>query len=283
MISVVIPTCDRPDDLRECVKSIETYNDDTNVLIIDNGSCDLCGIISDPTGEEIIHMGRNRGNAAARNIGLSNAIWPIVFFIDDDTYVPPWMCDRIWDMFAADPKLGLIACRILGAEDEGKAAPLPDPVGREVEAATGCGMAVRRELCDGFSEDGLLASAWEWELVAQVRDKGYTVKAFDDIYVFHGFSQAGAGKYRMSRQKKAESVRVPMLFWARYGPWQQVLWHGWRWSHAVAQALLEQRDLLYLTGYLSTLYHLPRAWRERRPVKPEVAARLRPTLRFKGK
>jgi glycosyltransferase involved in cell wall biosynthesis len=287
MISVVIPTYNRAHLVVELLYSIAELRGapELEVCVVDNGSIDdTVARVSRFAWVKLVRLGCNRGNVVARNIGLANTSGDIVVMLDDDTVVRREFFDLIAERFAADPRLGLIACVVhdFGSRIGTPNNP-PDPEGREVEAWTGCGGALRRELAQGFSEYGLLASAWEWELVAQVRERGYTIKSFADINVLHRFAAAGGGAYRLSLCKRFEATRVPILFWARYGRPRQLLWHGWRWSHAIAQATLEQRTGLYLRGYASTLRLLPRAWKNREPVKPEVAAKLRPTLRFKGK
>jgi glycosyltransferase involved in cell wall biosynthesis len=267
MISVVVPTCDRPAELVRCLDSLDSIIAPQTIVV--NNSDSGRGF----------RMGRNRGNVVARNIGLANAAGDIVVFLDDDSEVGENFFNRIRNRFSLDPKLGLIACRVIDGETPYD--PEPDPEGKEVPSWTGCGGAVRRSLCDGFSEDAVHASAWEWELVAQVKSKGYTVKTFDDIYVRHSFSEAGGGATRGSRQKQFEAVRVPLLFWRRYFPQDLFRRHAWRWAFAVAQATVEQRTGFYLLAALEALRRLPGV--EHRPVSHEVAKQLRLTLRFKGR
>lgn len=281
-ITLVIPTCERPETLRrtfeELDRNLPTYGR-ISVLLIQNDNGEQpkgCGRT------QLVKLGKNRGNAVARNVGVANASTSLVFFLDDDSWPGREVIERAVRRFALDPQLGLIACRVVSPEYK-PVSRVPDTFGREVEAWTGCGGIVRRELVESFSEWGLLASAWEWELVAMVRSRGFAVKAFEDIFVHHTFSQEGSGAFRNSTRKRYEAVRVPILYWARFGPAKQLLWHGWRWAHAIAQATIEQRTALYLKGYASTLRLIPWAWRGRRPVSAAVAARLRPTLRFKGK
>jgi glycosyltransferase involved in cell wall biosynthesis len=253
-------------------------------VVIDNASTDgTAALMMRYPLAKYIRMHRNAGNVAARNVGLANSPnrFAYVFFFDDDTVVSSSAIGRTVQSFEADPELGLIAFRVIDGDAD--YSPAPDPDGREVPSWTGCGGAVRRELCDGFSEWGTHASAWEWELVAQVKAKGYTVKTFDDIYVRHSFSEKGGGATRGSKQKRFEAVRVPLLFWAKYFPRDLLHRNAWRWAFAVAQATLAQRTGFYLHGAAAALSMLPGVLRERRQVSREIAEGIRLTLRFKGK
>src|SRR5256885_9494212 len=74
-VSVVVPTCGRPDLLRRCVAALEAQSlaqDAYEIIVVDDTLT-------------------RRGPAATRNIGWRRARAPIVAFTDDDT-VP----DRDW-------------------------------------------------------------------------------------------------------------------------------------------------------------------------------------------
>jgi glycosyltransferase involved in cell wall biosynthesis len=88
--SVIIPTCNRPGLLDECLTSIEALNyprTGFEVLVVDDGS--------DPPPDEVIkrhaqllplryYRHKRQGPARTRNCGLSHALAEYVVFTDDD-------------------------------------------------------------------------------------------------------------------------------------------------------------------------------------------------------
>ncbi len=93
-ISVIVPVYKVEPYLRECVDSIlaQTFTD-FEIILVDDGSPDNCGIICDEYAEKdnriiVIHQ-ENGGLSAARNAGLDVARGEYVSFIDSDDVVSP--------------------------------------------------------------------------------------------------------------------------------------------------------------------------------------------------
>src|SRR5256885_6964424 len=92
-VSVVVPTCGRPDLLRRCVAALEAQSlaaDAYEIIVVDDTLA-------------------RRGPAATRNIGWRRARAPVVAFTDDDT-VP----DADWlarGLAAFEPGVGAVAGR----------------------------------------------------------------------------------------------------------------------------------------------------------------------------
>lgn len=93
-LTVVIPTRDRRDSLRECLLHLSQQSLDCsayNIVIVDDGSVDVLSD-SDVAGcnanVRIIRQPR-LGPAAARNRGVSSTDGDIIVFIGDDILVPP--------------------------------------------------------------------------------------------------------------------------------------------------------------------------------------------------
>ncbi|MCX7766035.1 MAG: glycosyltransferase [Candidatus Sumerlaeia bacterium] len=93
LISVIIPTYNRPLQLKRAVRSVlnQTYSN-YEVIIIDDGStlniADVLNSFSDPRIKLIKHE-RKRGGAAARNSGLQIACGDFINFLDDDDEIAP--------------------------------------------------------------------------------------------------------------------------------------------------------------------------------------------------
>lgn len=92
MISVIVPVYNVERYLHRCIDSILTQSyTDFELLLIDDGSPDGCGLICDEYAAKdsrvrVFHK-ENGGVSSARNLGLDNARGEWIAFIDSDDYV----------------------------------------------------------------------------------------------------------------------------------------------------------------------------------------------------
>ena len=94
ILSIIIPTFNRPDQLRSCLRSIAAMNDPKyyiQVIVVDDGS--IPSIIETINGFSPIldvtcYRQKNNGPASARNLGAYHAKAPFLAFIDDDCTLP---------------------------------------------------------------------------------------------------------------------------------------------------------------------------------------------------
>jgi glycosyltransferase involved in cell wall biosynthesis len=94
MVSVVIPSYNRKDDLRETLQSLarQTYPSDRfEIIVVDDGSTDGTQEITKETFPFRLRYLRqsNKGDAAARNVGAQQSNADILVFLDDDILVEP--------------------------------------------------------------------------------------------------------------------------------------------------------------------------------------------------
>lgn len=92
LISVIVPIYNVEKYLRRCLDSLlaQTYKN-IEVIMVDDGSPDNCGVICDEYVEKYgnfiaVHK-ENAGLGMARNTGLDRASGQYVFFIDSDDYI----------------------------------------------------------------------------------------------------------------------------------------------------------------------------------------------------
>jgi len=95
-ISVIIPVCDRPDELEAAIASVEAQDglDDVRIeiVVVDDA-------INKPLPESfarrpltLIRAGTNKGPAAARNLGLAASTGRFIAFLDSDDV---WLADKL--------------------------------------------------------------------------------------------------------------------------------------------------------------------------------------------
>lgn len=91
MVSIIVPVYNVERYLEQCILSIlsQTYRD-FELLLIDDGSTDLSGVICDKYAHHdsriVVYHKCNGGLSSARNVGISNAKGKYVIFVDSDDY-----------------------------------------------------------------------------------------------------------------------------------------------------------------------------------------------------
>jgi glycosyltransferase involved in cell wall biosynthesis len=89
LLSIIIPTYNRPQLLKRAVKSaLEQSVEDLEVVVVDDGSAEPVNLPEQPR-LRIIRMSVNRGVAAARNIGAKVAHGRWIAYLDDDDQLLP--------------------------------------------------------------------------------------------------------------------------------------------------------------------------------------------------
>lgn len=95
MITILIPTYNRPDLLRRAVISaLRNLVENAEVLVIDDGSDEpaqitLADIIATHRGVRVLNNGGPKGAAGARNFGVEHSRGQYILFLDDDDELKP--------------------------------------------------------------------------------------------------------------------------------------------------------------------------------------------------
>lgn len=121
-LSVVICTCDRPEALRRCLRSLEALSQPPQeIVVVDNAPSTEATrqVVDQRPGVRYVAEPRS-GLSAARNAGLRQSTGDIVAFTDDDVTVHPDWTARLKCCFA-DPAVQVVTGLILPAELETKA------------------------------------------------------------------------------------------------------------------------------------------------------------------
>lgn len=121
MISVIVPVYKAEKYLHRCVDSILAQNyTDFELLLIDDGSPDRCGVICDEYATKdnrvrVFHK-VNGGVSSARNLGLDAARGEWVTFVDSDDYVNPDFLKSLYTEHDADLIVG--SFRTIGSDEK---------------------------------------------------------------------------------------------------------------------------------------------------------------------
>jgi glycosyltransferase involved in cell wall biosynthesis len=113
-VSVILPTFNRADTLSRSIGSVlEQQHKNLELIVVDDGSTDrtreLVADIRDPRIRYIRHD-RNRGQSAARNMGISIARAELIAFQDSDDRWAQEKLARQLPVLLYDPELAGVYC-----------------------------------------------------------------------------------------------------------------------------------------------------------------------------
>jgi GT2 family glycosyltransferase len=114
-LSIVIPSHNRPDLLRLCLRSVQAHApQDTEVIVVDDGSLDAivskCAL--EFPGVRIVRNRQPEGFATAANRGIAAATGRVIELLNDDTQVTPGWAEAALPCFD-DPTVAAVAPLVL--------------------------------------------------------------------------------------------------------------------------------------------------------------------------
>lgn len=221
LISVIIPTKQRPHSLYDAVQSVlrSTYQNFELIIVdqsTDNASAEvLTNFRHDPR----LHYLRNQrpgvGSASSRNLGIAFSSGDIIAMTDDDVEVRPDWLELIAAEFRADPDLDFITGRLTAPPYDPTTGYTPEfnawtgmPRWRLPIHAAGANFSMRRRLLDrigGYDElcgpGSRLGAIDDTGLCWRVLRSGARYKICPHIEVIHthGFRPHPAGHALLAR------------------------------------------------------------------------------------
>lgn len=186
LVSVVVPTCGRPDLLKRCLAALEAQTlprEQVEILVVDDTQ-------------------RRRGPAAARNTGWRQARGEVIAFTDDDTVPDPRWLEN--GLAAMRPGVDALRGRIV--------MPIPatptdyerNESGLERAEFVTANCFVRRSVLErlgGFDESFRLPWREDADLQFRLMQAGCTIASADDALVVHPVRPAPWG-VSLGQQKK---------------------------------------------------------------------------------
>lgn len=111
---VVLSQGRRPDDLRRALHSVLRQRDvEADIVCVGNG-WDPSGL---PEGVRSVVLDENIGIPAGRNVGADAVKGDLIFFLDDDAWIPEDdFLARVVELFGRRPRLGLLQPRLADPE-----------------------------------------------------------------------------------------------------------------------------------------------------------------------
>jgi GT2 family glycosyltransferase len=190
--SIVIPTCERPEQLRECLRRVMRQAGGSEVIVSDDSRTDgPRGVVAEYPGARWVE-GPRRGPAANRNSGARQAAGEWLLFLDDDCLPEEGWLAAYEAAASAEPDV-LEGCTECPMEDRAGFDDIVENVSGG--AFWSCNLAVRRERfweLGGFDEDFTRACAEDMEFAWRMRQRGLRTVFVREAKVIHPPRAMGA-------------------------------------------------------------------------------------------
>jgi GT2 family glycosyltransferase len=159
-LSVVILTCDRPDDLDRALDSVLAQDVlPAEIVLVDDGAIDPGPRRArlEAAGVRLVyHRKDRRGISRSRNIGAAQAGGDLIMYLDDDERMEPGYIAALLDVFAEDTAQSIIGAAGRRAGGSGSPAGRLDPLWGMLERFFLLGSSRHRILPSGFAN-----AAWD--------------------------------------------------------------------------------------------------------------------------
>ncbi len=108
-ISVIVPAHNCPRTLRACLAGVmATGCAEAEIIVVDDASTDDTVTVARACGARVLRSSNQSGPAAARNLGASEAVGDILFFVDADVVVHSDTLRRGLHIFDAQPGISAV-------------------------------------------------------------------------------------------------------------------------------------------------------------------------------
>jgi glycosyltransferase involved in cell wall biosynthesis len=119
-VSVIIPAYNNAGQLSQCLAALRAIiGVDAELIVVDDASSDDLSAPAAEAGARVLHLARNSGPSAARNLGARHAQGKILFFVDSDVVVAGDAIGRVRTILDRDEAIAAV----FGSYDSRPAAP----------------------------------------------------------------------------------------------------------------------------------------------------------------
>ena len=242
-ISIIIPSWNTKDLLRNCLKSLGSSYE---VIVVDNGSTDgTLGMIEKEFPYALlIKNKKNLGFGAANNQGMKKAKGDYLLLLNSDTIIKDKAPLLMANYLKNHPQVGTVGCRLLNKDGslQPSAGPFPslkiaaimlffehwlgDLVRRsfektkEVDWVTGAALMIKGDVLSkaGFMDEGLFMYMDEVEWAYRIKKAGYKVVFYPKAQIIHlGWGSSKSGR----REPILNIYRGLIYFYKKHCPhWQ---------------------------------------------------------------
>lgn len=220
MISVVIPSYNRREQVKNCINSLlnQTFKEKSEIIVVDDGSIDGTEKIIKEYPQIIFLKQNHKGAAAARNKGAFSAKGEFIFFLDSDCQADKNCLKELLKEINKDKNTAAVGCRIIGktfgffakCHDYAHYSNFMVPHREKRRFLCTSGILVKKEFfneINGFNEN--LKIAEDEDLGLRLVEKGcnliYQPKTV--VYHFHGRNKFKTAILHAKKWAEAGSVK----------------------------------------------------------------------------
>ncbi len=243
-VSIVVPTCDRPESLQRCLEHLSAQETDyrLEIIVVDNRPDSGRSEVVLAQFPQVVALKEPRpGSSYARNLGILHSQGRFIVTLDDDVVVPPGWLNHLLTPFER-PEVWVVTGNLL---------PLSLELETERLFETYCGLGQGDESfeVDGewFKQSEQAVRAWEFGVTANA---AYRAELFLP-------SEAGLLEETLGAGNPVGGAEDPyLLYRALRAGHTLVYWpaaYGWH-EHRQTQAALTQQ--IYAYSKSASAYHL---------------------------
>ncbi|UVI28617.1 glycosyltransferase family 2 protein [Paenibacillus spongiae] len=217
--SIIIPTCNGRELLKDCVYSIKRHTDQPyEIIVVDNGSTDGTADICRQEGITFISLASNIGFPAACNMGLKIASGDNLLLLNNDVIVSRNWLSNMLNCLHSRPDIGIVGPFTNYASGrqqidmpytnlEEMSSRLNDPNAEKwirVDRIVGLCFLFTRELMEhiGMLDERFSPGHFEDDdYCYRARNVGYQLRIAGDVFIFHHGS-ASFGRQDESKVKQ---------------------------------------------------------------------------------
>lgn len=234
MVSIIVPTYNREKEISRAINSIlqQTY-EDYEIIIVDDGSTDHTRSVVEQIKDDrirYIQLEQNQGAGHARNIGIQEARFDYIAFLDsDDEWMPDKLNLQMDKLLSSGEKFGMVYCRMSGYQRHSDARFICPPMELKNEVLEGelfdklllhnvigtPTVLLRRECLEqigGFKESLLCLE--DWELILRIAKEwkiGFVDKILVEVHKLDGSISTNVGGYLVTRCYMVSLYRKEMI------------------------------------------------------------------------
>jgi GT2 family glycosyltransferase len=204
LLSVIVPTCHRNEDLTQCLQELQPQSQSRptdgpgavqrdgffyEVIVSDDGTRSTAqGLVRDQFPWARWCQGPRRGPAANRNSGARNARGEWVLFLDDDCIPSSGWISAYAIAIGSFPECKLLEGQTIGGPNAQTRSDHETPLNLQGGLLWSCNFGINRELfleVGGFDEKFPVAYMEDTDLQFRLRDRGYISKFVPEAQVQH--------------------------------------------------------------------------------------------------
>ena len=212
--------------LRPCLESVlmSVQSISSEIYVVNNGSSknEIDALKAELPGVNWIDPGENIGYSAANNLVMREARTRYVLLLNPDVIVPAGSLDRLMERCDANPEIGIAGCALVYPDGIIQQGPREGEIFSEDMAleqggiiidwpfVLGACMLIRRQAVEqcGVLDERIFMFHEDVEYCRRVREKGFRVCLFPDIYITHygGASYSDLDWSIVERQKAVSFI-----------------------------------------------------------------------------